>query len=61
MEMDRTLEHMDRTQLENPKTKKVIDLIVQIRTTKTIQLIEKLKELTGANQVILRYKDRPEA
>ncbi len=59
--MDRTLEHMDRTQLENPKTKKVIDLIVQIRTTKTLQLIEKLKELTGADQVILRYKDRPEA
>lgn len=59
--MDRTLEHMDRTKLENPKTKKVIDLIVQIRTTKTLQLIEKLKELTGADQVILRYKDRPEA
>lgn len=52
---------MDRTKLENPKTKKVIDLIVQIRTTKTLQLIEKLKELTGADQVILRYKDRPEA
>lgn len=59
--MDRTLEHMDRTQLENAKNKKVIDLIVQIRTTKTLQLIEKLKELTGADQVILRYKDRPEA
>lgn len=59
--MDRTLEHMDRAQLEKPETKKVMDLIVQIRTTKTLQLIEKLKELTGADQVILRYKDKPSA
>ena len=60
MEMDGTLQHMDRTELEKPKNKKMIDLIIQMRSQKALQMIEKLKDLTGADQVILRFKDKPD-
>ena len=58
--MDGTLQYLDRKELEKPKNKKVIDLIIQMRAQKALQLIEKLKDLTGADQVILRYKDKPD-
>jgi len=58
--MDGTLQHMDRTELEKPKNKKMIDLIIQMRSQKALQMIEKLKDLTGADQVILRFKDKPD-
>lgn len=58
--MDGTLQYLDRKELENPKNKKVIDLIIQMRAQKALQLIEKLKDLTGCDQVILRYKDKPD-
>jgi len=58
--MDGTLQHLDRTELEKPKNKKVLELIIQMRSQKALQLIEKLKDLTGADQVILRFKDKPD-
>jgi len=58
--MDGTLQHLDWQELEKPKNKKVIDLIIQMRAQKALQLIEKLKDLTGADQVILRFKDKPD-
>jgi len=58
--MDGALQHMDRTQLEKPKNQKVLDLIIQLRAQKALFLIEKLKDLTGADQVILRFKDKPD-
>lgn len=58
--MDRTLSNLDRKELEKPKNKKVLDLIVQLRAQKALFLIEKLKDLTGADHVILRFKDRPD-
>ena len=58
--MDGTLQHLDRKELEKPKNKKVLDLIVQLRAQKALFLIEKLKDLTGADHVILRFKDRPD-
>ena len=60
MEMDGTLQYLDRSELEKPKNKKVIDLIIQMRSQKALQLIKKLKDLTGADQVILRFKDKPD-
>ena len=32
-----------------------MDLVIQIRTQKALQLIEKLKEITGAETIILRF------
>ena len=58
--MDRTLSNLDRKELEKPKNKKVIELIIQLRAQKALFLIEKLKDLTGANQVILRFQDKPD-
>lgn len=58
--MDGALQHMDRKQLEKPKNKKVLELIIQMRAQKALILIEKLKDLTGADQVILRFKDKPD-
>jgi len=53
--MDRTLQHLDRAQMEKPTKKKIMDLVIQIRTQKALQLIEKLKEITGAETIILRF------
>ena len=58
--MDRTLSNLDRKELEKPKNKKVIELIIQLRAQKALFLIEKLKDLTGADQVILRFQDKPD-
>lgn len=62
MEMDRTLQYLDRTELEKPKAKKIIDLAVQLRAQKALQMIEKLKELTGAERITLHFiKDKAES
>jgi hypothetical protein len=60
MEMDGTLQYLDREELEKPKDKKILEVIIQLRAQKVLQLIEKLKDLTGADQVILRFKDKPD-
>lgn len=58
--MDGPLQHLDREELEKPKDKKILEVIIQLRAQKVLQLIEKLKDLTGADQVILRFKDKPD-